>query len=314
MTVASAHGAQMAPLDWIMLVGLSVLWGGSFLLNGMLVAELPPLTIVCARVALAALMLLPLVRASGHRLPGAPRVWLGFFVMGALNNLIPMSLIIEAQTRITGGLAAIFMATTPLFTAVLAHCLTRDARERLTWPRLAGIMAGLAGVAVIIGPTVFEGLGGDLPAQGAVIGASLSYGFANIFGRRFRGSPPLVAACGQVVATAVMMLPITLIADRPWTLAPPPLSAWLALLGLALLCTVLGYILFFSIIGRAGATNVSLVTLLIPLSAVALGGAVLGERLLPRHFAGMALILAGLLVADGRLLRWAARHARAKPA
>lgn len=293
----------MAPLEWAMLVGLSVLWGGSFVFNGVLVRELPPPTIVLGRVALASAVLLALVYATGQRMPATRAAWGGFLVMGALNNLVPFGLIIEAQTRIAGGLAAILMATTPLFTAVLAHLLTRDPKERLTRNRVAGLAAGLAGVAVIMGPSALAGLGQDLWAQAAMVAASVSYGCANVFGRRLRGTPPLVAAAGQVSATALMALPVVLVLDRPWTIAPPSPTAWAALLGLALLCTVLGYVLFFAIIGRAGATNVSLVTLLIPVSAVVLGGVVLGERLQPHHFAGMASILAGLLAADGRLLR-----------
>jgi drug/metabolite transporter (DMT)-like permease len=293
----------MAATEWTMLVALSVLWGGSFLFNGLLVAALPPLTIVLGRVGLASLVLIATVYGAGHRLPGSARLWGVCFIMGALNNLIPMMLIIEAQTQIPGGLAAIFMATTPVFTAILAHVLTRDPRERLTRQRLAGVLIGLAGVAVIMGPAAFDGLGLTLLAQAAVVGASVSYGLANVFGRRLASMPSLVAAAGQVTATAIMILPIALLADRPWTLPPPSLPTWAALFGLAVFCTVVGYILFFAIIRRAGPTNVSLVTLLIPVSAIALGAAILGERLQPQHFAGMALILAGLVFVDGRLVR-----------
>lgn len=292
----------MAPAEWAMLVGLSILWGGSFVFNGLLVAELPPLTIVLGRVGVAAAVLLLLVSATGRRMPRTRAAWGTFLVMGALNNLVPMALIILAQTRIAGGLAAILMATTPLFTAILAHLLTPDPGERLTPNRVGGILLGLAGVAVIMGPEALAGLGRDAWAQLAVVLASVSYGFANVFGRRLRGTPPLVAAAGQVTATAAMALVPVLLLDRLWMLPVPSAAAWGALLGLALLCTVLGYVLFFAIIGRAGATNVSLVTLLIPFSAALLGAAVLGERLEPHHLAGMALILGGLAAADGRLL------------
>lgn len=311
--ISPVKSVHMAPTEWAMLIGLSVLWGGSFLFNGILVTELPPLTIVLGRVALASLMLVAIVIATGHSLPGSARLWAAFFVMGALNNLIPMALIIEAQTQISGGLAAIFMATTPLFTAVLAHFLTRDPRERLSRNRLIGIAIGLVGVAVIMGPAALDGLGRNVLAQVAVIGASVSYGFANVFGRRLRAVPPLVAAAGQVTATAIMMLPVALPADRPWTLPAPSLSTWAALFGLAILSTVFGYILFFAIIRRAGATNVSLVTLLIPVSAIVLGSMILGEHLKPQHFAGMAFILGGLLFADGRLLKSLAAKVHASP-
>lgn len=286
-----------------MFVGLSLLWGGSFLFNGILVAELPPFTIVFGRVALASVALLALVRATGQRLPADRAAWGGFFAMGALNNLVPMALIIEAQTRIASGLAAILMATTPLFTSVLTHLFTHDPGERLRLGRMAGVLLGVGGTAVIIGPEALSGFGQDAWAQAAVIAASVSYGFANVFGHRLRNTPPLVAAASQVSATAAMGLPVALLLDPPWTLPMPSATAWSALVALALLSTVLGYILFFMLIRRIGATNVSLVTLLIPVSAVLLGGAILGERLDLHQFAGMALILVGLLLADGRLLR-----------
>jgi len=285
-----------------MLVGLSILWGGSFMFSGLLVAELPPLTIVLGRVVIGAAALLFLVRVAGHAMPWTWAAWGAFVGMGVLNNLVPMGLIIEAQTRIPGGLAAILMATTPLFTTILAHLLTRDPGERLTLNRAGGILLGLAGVAVIVGPEALAGLGADAWAQAAVVLASMSYGFANVFGRRLRGGvPPLVAAAGQVTATATLAIVPVLLLDRPWTLPAPSATAWGALLGLALLCTTLGYVVFFAIIGRAGATNISLVTLLIPFSAILLGAVVLGEWLEPHHVAGMALILAGLVFVDGRM-------------
>ncbi|MEJ1976202.1 MAG: DMT family transporter [Acetobacteraceae bacterium] len=179
--------------------------------------------------------------------------------------------------------------------------LTRDAHERLSGGRVAGIGLGVAGVVVIMGPAALAGLGLSVLAQAAVIGASVSYGFANIFGRRLRAMPSLVAAAGQVTATAVMLAPIALMVDRPWRLPAPAAHTWAALAGLAVFCTVVGYILFFAIIRRAGATNVSLVTLLIPVSAIVLGSVVLGEQVRPQHVAGMALILAGLLFVDGRV-------------
>ena len=296
-----------------MLVGLSVLWGGSFVFNGLLVMELPPLTIVLGRVVVASAILLALVRVTGNRMPRTRAAWGAFVTMGALNNLIPMALIIEAQTRIAGGLAAILMATTPFFTVTLAHLMTHDPGERLTVNKVGGILLGLAGVAVIVGPdAALAGLGGDAWAQGAVVLASASYGFANVFGRRLRGMPPLVAAAGQVSATAALALVPVLLLDRPWTLPLPSATASGALVSLALFCTVLGYIVFFAIIGRAGATNVSLVTLLIPVSAVLLGAFVIGEHLEPHQFAGMAFILAGLVFADGRVMERGRRAVQGK--
>lgn len=294
---------QMTTQEWAMLMVLSVLWGGSFLFVGILVKVWPPLTIVTARVGLAALALWIIVRASGLTVPRSPKVWLAFLGMGILNNVIPFCLIVWGQTRIPGGLAAIFNATTPLFGVLIAHVLTSD--EKLTLNRLVGVLVGLAGVVVMIGPAVFDHAGGDAFGELAVMLAAVSYAFAGIFGRRFKamGLPPLLPAAGQVTASALLLLPVTLLLDRPWTLPVPGLDTIAALLGLALLSTAVGYVLFFRILATAGATNLMLVTILIPPSAIVLSAIVLGDQVAPRHLMGMVLIGMGLLAIDGRVWR-----------
>jgi drug/metabolite transporter (DMT)-like permease len=295
---------MMGPIEWLPLVVLSVLWGGSFFFNRLALTELRPFTVVLGRVGLAALALHALVLARGLRMPGSPGAWGAFLAMGALNNLVPFSLIVWGQTRIPSGLASILNATTPLWTVVVAHLLTRD--ERLTRSRLGGVLLGLAGVVVILGPEALLGLSLDVLAELAVLGAALSYAFAGVFGRRFRALPPLVTATGQVTGTVLMALPIALAADRPWTLPAPGLVTWGALGGLALLSTALAYVIYFRVLAAAGATNILLVTFLIPVSALLLGSTVLGERLVPRQLAGMALIGLGLAAIDGRLVSRAA--------
>ena len=294
---------SMTAGEWGLLIALSLLWGGSFLFNGILVRELPTLTIVTARVSLAALALWMVVRLAGHAIPRDREVWLAFLGMGVLNNIIPFSLIVWGQTHIASGLASILNATTPLFAVIAAHFLTAD--EKMTGGRLVGVLVGFLGVALMIGPSVLSDLGANLLAQLAVLGGAVSYSIAGIFGRRFRrmGLPPLLPAAGQVTASAVLMLPVALIVDRPWTLAMPSAQAWMALFGLAVLATALAYVIFFRILATAGATNLMLVTFLIPVSAILLGALVLGEVLAPKHFAGMALIAVGLAAIDGRLLR-----------
>ena len=233
-------------------------------------------------------------------MPSDAGLWGAFLAMGALNNLIPFSLIFWGQTQIASGLASVLNGTTPLWAVVLAHVVALD--ERMTRSRLAGVLAGLIGVAVMVGPEAFQGLGSQVIAQLAVVGAAVSYAFAGVFGRRFKGHPPVVTAAGQVTATTVMMLPIVVLVDRPWLLPAPGLATWGAVVGLALLSTALAYVIYFRILATAGATNVLLVTFLIPVSAIALAVTVLGERLEPAHLAGMALIGLGLIAIDGRLL------------
>jgi drug/metabolite transporter (DMT)-like permease len=292
---------RLTNLEWLLLLLLSLLWGSSFFFIRLAVSELPPFTMVLTRIALAALTLNLVLLVRGESLPRGREVWSAFFVMGALNNLVPFSLIAWGQTQIASGLAAILNATTPLFTALVAHWFTAD--ERLTPMKGAGLLLGIAGVAVMIGPAALGGLGAHLLAQLAVLGAALSYGFSGVFGRRFRqlGLTPIPTATGQLTATTIMMLPLALIADRPWTLAMPSATATAAIIALAIPCTVLAYILFFRILAGAGATNVSLVTLLIPANAMMLGAFILGERFDLSADLGLALIVGGLVVVDGRL-------------
>lgn len=298
----------MGPLEWGLLLTLSLLWGGSFFFGQVALAELPPFTVVLGRVALAALVLNVLVRLLGHRMPTSLADWGPLFAMGALNNVVPFSLLLWGQTQISSSLASILNATAPLFTVLLADRLTQD--ERLTPNRLMGVLAGLVGVAAMIGPDAFGGFGDHLLAELVVLGAPIAYAFAGIYGRRFRGQPPLVTAAGQVTASTVMILPIVLFFDRPWRLEPLGPETITALLGLALLSTALAYVIFFRILATAGATNILLVTFLVPVSALVLGMAVLGERLDAAHFAGMGMIGLGLALIDGRPLAWLTRLVR----
>ncbi|OCO98356.1 MULTISPECIES: DMT family transporter [unclassified Ensifer] len=299
----------MGAREWGMLILLSLLWGGSFFFIGVAVKALPPVTIVALRVSLAAIALLVIVRVMGLSMPRDRRVWLAFFGMGLLNNLIPFSLIVWGQTHIASGLASILNATTPLFGVIVAHLLTDD--EKLTVNRFAGVAVGFLGVAMMIGPAALGGLGSNLLAQLAVLGAALSYALAGVFARRFKrmGVAPIVTATGQVSASSIMLVPLSLLVDHPWSLPMPGLDVWAAIVGIALISTALAYVLFFRILETAGVTNLMLVTFLIPVSAILLGAMFLGETLEPKHFIGMTLIAAGLAAIDGRLLRLFSRPA-----
>jgi len=290
---------HMSLQDWVLLFILGLLWGGSFLFGRIAVLEVPPMTLVLLRVALAALTLnaLLLFIQTG----GGPRPWSAFAIMGLLNNIIPFGLIFYGQTEIGAGLAAIINGMTPIWTILIAHFATAD--EKLSVGKTAGIVLGFAGVAILIGSSALSGLSGTLLAQLAVVGATISYGCAGVFGRRFSKVPPLETARGQLTMSALMMVPVAAIIDRPWTLSWPSQTAVWSIILLAVLSTALAYVLFFRILARAGALNISLVTLLVPLSAVLLGVVFLDEILQTRHLVGMALILGGLLIIDGRLLR-----------
>lgn len=287
----------MTRRDWLHLILLSLLWGGSFFFVGVAAPHLPPFTISLARVGLAALVLAAALPLLGIPLPRGAGVWAALAVMGLFNNVIPFSLFALAQGQIGSGLASILNATTPLWGVVVAHWATRD--ERLTPARALGVVTGFAGVAVMMGGV---GDGGTLLAKAACLMAALSYALASVWGRRFRalGLPPMAAAFGQVTTATLILLPLVALVDRPWSLPSPGAPVLAALVALALVSTVLAYGLYFGLIARVGAVNASLVTFLIPASAIGLGVVFLGEALLPQHVAGLALILLGLAVLDGR--------------
>ena len=303
----------MSTKDWSMLLLLSCLWGGSFFFIGVAVTELPPLTIVTLRVGLAAIILWIFFLVSGQEIPKSLKLWRTFFVLGLLGNAIPFSLIVWGQTHIASGLASIINATTPLFTILIAGTLLSD--ERITGGKLIGVALGILGVAVlIIGPSRMIEITSDTTAQLAVVGAAISYGFATVYGRRFKamGISPLTTVIGQVTTATVILLPLALIVERPDQLSNPSIQVWFAVFSLAAFSTVLAYILFFRILSSAGATNVVLVTFLVPITASLLGWLVLDEQLYIEHFIGMAFIGLGLASIDGRLWRYAkkltARH------
>ena len=293
----------MSLFEWLLLIILSILWGGSFFFVGVAVKVLPPLTIVALRVTLASIILLTVVYVTGLRIPVNRKVWGAFFGMCLLNNVIPFSLIVWGQQHIASGLASILNATTPLFTVIAAHILTRD--EKITMLKMLGVIIGFAGVAIMIGYEAFGGVGKSIYGQLAVLGAAVSYSLAGIYGRRFHqlGIKPMVTATGQVTASSVLLIPMALLIEKPFQLPVPGLEVWLAVAGLAVISTTFAYILYFRILATAGATNVLLVTLLIPVSAILLGTVFLGETLEIKHLLGMGLISLGLLAIDGRVFR-----------
>jgi drug/metabolite transporter (DMT)-like permease len=290
----------MGLTEWLFIILLSVLWGAAFFMGKVAVTEIPPFTIVFGRTILGAAILNGVVIASGQRLPRQASLWGAFLVVGLLNNIIPFSLIYWGQIRIGSGLASILNATTPLWTVVLAHFLTRD--EKMTVSRLGGVLFGLVGVVVLIGPAALFGLGLNVIAQLVVLGGSLSFAIAGIYGRRFQNEPPLITATGALTCSAIIAMLMSLVIDRPWRFLPyEPATVW-SIVGMGVLSTALAYAIYYRVLATVGATNLLLSTFLIPVSAALLGMAFLDERLDPRHFIGMALIGVGLAAIDGRLL------------
>jgi len=293
----------MGAAEWGMILTMSLLWGGSFYFFKILVAELPFLTIVAARTGIGglALLLFLLWRRESLRIPAG--LALGFLGLGLLNNVIPFWLTAFSETRISSGLAAVLNATTPIFTVLFAHVLTKD--QKMTWHTGLGAVFGFIGTAILIDPNAVMGLAqGDFLGEGASLLAGVSYALAAILGQRYAGVAPMTLAAGQVLAAALISVPLALIFEQPWTLPMPGVPVWAALLGLALLSTSFAYVLYFRVLTTAGAMNISIVALLVPVNALFLGWLLLDEVVTLTSLAGMAVIGIGLACIDGRPLKW----------
>lgn len=288
----------MRPADWLMLAALSVLWGGSFMFVGVAVKDLPPLTIVAARVLLAAAILVLLARATGEALPLGR--WRQFFMLALLGNTIPFSLIAWGQHHIPSGLASILNATTPLFTVLVLR--VAGPGERISGAKAAGLALGFLGVCVLLGPKAMAGANWGLAGAVAILGASFCYGLSGLWARKVSDLPVTVTSAGAMLAASLQAVPLALAVERPWTLSPG-WAAMGAVVALAVFSSALAYQLFYRVVKRAGPGNASLVTFMVPVSAILLGTLVLGERLGWNAFAGMGIIFAGLAVLDGRLVR-----------
>ncbi len=293
----------MSGSEWGLLLALSILWGGSFFFVGVVVKTLPPLTIVALRVSIAALALWATASLTGVSFARIRTAFPSLVVMAVLNNALPFSLLVWAQTRLPSGVAAILNAATPLLTMIAAHFLTTS--EKMTAMKLFGGLLGFAGVAAMIGFDVFSGADGNLLAEFACLAAAAFYALASIFGRRFRamGLKPIDVATGQLTGSSLVLLPLAGLIDMPWRLPFPSLTTIAALLAFAWLSTALAYVVYFRILSGAGATNVVLVTVLAPATTIVLGAVALGEHLAWRDFFGLALIALGLAFVDGRLPR-----------
>lgn len=309
-TVKPIPPSQISLASWVMLIALSILWGGSFFFTKITVAELSPLMVIFSRVILAAITLHVVLRLRGLAFPTTLSGFAPFLVMGLVNNVIPFGLLTWGQTEIASGLASVLNAFTPISTVIILHLFTTT--DRATPLKVAGVALGFAGVAVMIGAEAVAGVGDHVVAELACLGATVSYGVAALYARRFRETPALVTAAGQLTGSSLILLPVVLLTGGLSDLATnlPSVEVAAAALGLAFLSTALAYILFFNILRQAGPANVVLVTFLVPVSAILLGALVLGEVLEPRHWAGMALIAAALVVVDGRLPRALAKDRR----
>jgi drug/metabolite transporter (DMT)-like permease len=296
MTIAAP---RLDGRGWALLAALAFLWGASFSFIKIAAADIPAFTLVFFRVAIAAVVLHAVVFARRAPYPVQRVLYARYLLMGLINNLVPFTLIVYATSRLGAGSASILNATAPIFALIVAHVATED--EKITAAKLVGILLGLGGVAAMSGPQAFAGLTGDLLAVGAMLIAAFGYGLSAIYGRRFGGIDPTVSAACQLSAATLLLVPFMLVVDRPWGLAMPGAVPVLALVALAVLSTAIAYVIYWALIARAGGTNTTLVTLLIPVCALVFAWALLGEAFTLGEAAGVILIGLGLIVIDGRV-------------
>lgn len=292
---------RLGPAEWGLIALQSMLWGSSYFFIAIVQAELPAFTIATLRSLPAIALLMTIVLSLGYRLPATWSAWRLFIFFAIFNSVLPFALIVWGQRQVTGGMAAILNATAPLFGVFLAHALTHD--EKLSWNKVAGILVGLVGVAVLVGYDLAVGSTASWLARLALIGAPLLYALANVYARtRLASYPPFVIATMTMTGAILPSALLALVLERPWSLPAPSWAGVGAIVGIGVFGTALASLCHYTVLRRAGATNALVVTLIMPLTPIVLGGVFLGERIGARDLTGAAIIAAALLIIDGRLL------------
>jgi len=299
---ASVIAIHMSLRQWGLLLFLSVLWGMSYIFMELAIRDLPTFSIVFGRLFFAAVMLFSYIKVMGRKLSFSLQIWRMLFIASIIGMVIPFSLIVWGQHYVTASLSSVLNGTVPIFTVILTHFMTVDERMKLN--KLMGVVAGFVGVAVIMGLDISELDTQGLVGQLAVLAGAACYAWATVYRRRFAamGVRPLSAATGEMIIACFAMLPIVLFFEPPWAIDMPSLTSLWAVIGLGVFSTGLAFVMYHTLIPQIGAGNMSLVTFLIPISAILLGIVFLEESLSWNQLLGMGFIGLGLLVIDGRLL------------
>lgn len=292
---------KMGMIEWFYLIVLSVIWGSSFVFIEIALQSFSPFFAVFLRVFIGAIALTLILAAQGVFLPRDKKMWFLFLLMGVFQNALPFSLITWGQQYITAGLSSIFNGTTPFFAVILAHFFTKN--EKATFAKVFGVLLGICGITVIIGPENLNSINWENLGSLAVLAAGFCYAVSLVVGVQFKGLNPGVIPAGMLWMASLIMLPI-------WLSEAEPLTGQLtvhsvgAVLALGVLCSAVAFILFYRILEKGGAMNTSLVTFLVPVSALFMAWLFLGETLNLMELSGIAIIFCGLIVVDGRLLSW----------
>lgn len=275
-----------------LLLLLATLWGASYSFIKIGVETIPPITLIAARTLIAGLILIAIIRLRGLRLPADPATWKRFLFQASLNSVIPFTAIAWAEQTTEAGVAAILNSTTPIFTFLITLLITRH--EPVTSRRLFGVATGLTGTCLIIGVQALGRLGHELWAQIAIVAATICYAGAAIFGRNFRGLDPMIPAAGSLISGAIILIPLSLIIDRPWTLEPST-NSMMALLGLAVFSTAAAFTIYFRLIHTLGSVGTTAQAYLRVPIGVGIGVIFLGERLTSTAWLGLAFVIIGVI-------------------
>jgi drug/metabolite transporter (DMT)-like permease len=277
--------------ELVLLFLLATLWGGSYTFIKLGVATIPPITLIAGRTLIAGLLLLVIMRWRGVRLPADAATWRRFLFQAGLNSVVPWTLIAWAERSVDAGLATILNSTSPIFTFFLTLAIAHQ--DKPSWRKLFGVVAGMAGICLIIGMQALHGLGEQLVAQIAIMAATICYAGGAVFSRGFKGLDPMAPAAGSLLCGAAILVPISFVVDRPWTLAPS-LSSVLALLALAIFSTALAFVLYFRLIQTLGSVGTTAQAYLRVPIGVAFGVVFLGETLSPTAWIGLGCVVMGV--------------------
>jgi len=278
--------------DLLLLLTLATLWGASYTLIKVGVETISPVTFIAVRTLVAGLILVAALRLRGLKLPTDRQTWTLFTVQACLNSAVPFTLIAWAEQTTDAGLATILSSTTPIFAFLLTALITRH--ESVSAAKLFGVAAGIVGICLIVGMEALAGSGENLWAQLAIVTATICYAAAAIFGKNFKGLDPMMPAAGSLIAGAAILIPVSLVVDRPWTLTPST-DSMLALLALAVFSTALAFVIYFRLVQTLGSVGTTAQAYLRVPIGVGIGVVFLGETLASTAWLGLACVVAGVI-------------------
>lgn len=290
MTNSDTRAPNMA-IELALLLALATLWGASYTFIKLGVATIPPITLIAARTGIAGVLLLAIMRWRGLRMPRDAATWRSFLFQACLNSVIPWTMIAWGERSLDAGLATILNSTSPIFTFFLTLAITRH--EALSARKLLGVVAGMAGICLIVGMQALAGLGEQLTAQIVTVLAAICYAGAAIFSRGFKGLDPMAPAAGSLLCGAAILIPASLVVDQPWTLAPST-GSLLALAGLAVFSTALAFVIYFRLIQTLGSVGTTAQAYLRVPIGVAVSVVFLGESLSSTAWIGLGCVVIGV--------------------